>query len=190
MNDPDKTDIDVDDRIGARLKSLRRDEGWSLDELAERSGVSRATLSRLEKGEVSATAAVLWRLCETYGLTLSRLMAMAEPDFTPLVPRRAQPLWQDPESGLLRRSVSPPSARLAAEVLECELPAGCRIDYGAPPRPGLEHHLYLLEGALRLTVEERRYRLAEGDCLRYQLFGASRFETGSKRGARYLLTVV
>jgi len=180
----------VDDRIGAHLRSLRQQEGWSLEELAGRAGVSRATLSRLENGEVSATASVLWRLCATYGLTLSRLMALAEADFTPLLPRRAQPLWQDPESGLLRRSVSPPSEQLRAEVLECALPAGCRIDYGAPPRPGLEHHLYLLEGALTLTLETERYCLSEGDCLRYRLLGASRFETDAAQAARYLLTVV
>jgi transcriptional regulator with XRE-family HTH domain len=181
---------EVDGRIGARLNQLRRQQGWSLDDLAARSGVSRASLSRLEKGEVSATAAVLWRLCRTYGLSLSRLMVMAEADFTPLVPRCDQPLWQDPESGFRRRTVSPPADCLAAEVLECELPPDCCIDYGAPPRPGLEHHLYLLEGALTLTLEGESHRLGSGDCLRYRLFGASRFETGGALGARYILTLV
>lgn len=180
----------VDGRIGARLKSLRQERDWSLDDLAARSGVSRASLSRLEKGSVSATAAVLWRLCESYGLTMSRLIAGVEADFTPLVPRRAQPLWQDPESGLRRRSVSPPSACLTAEVLECELPAGGRIDYGPPPRPGLEHHLYLLKGRLTLTLGAESYRLTKGDCLRYRLFGASRFEADSTRAARYLLVAL
>ena len=67
----------IDSRIAARLKELRAARGWSLDELAKRSEVSRATLSRLEKAEVSASAAVLGKLCAVYGLPMSRLMTSA-----------------------------------------------------------------------------------------------------------------
>jgi transcriptional regulator with XRE-family HTH domain len=64
----------IDRRIAQRLRSLRAGRGWSLDELAGRSKVSRATLSRLENAEVSATASVLGKLCAAYDLTMSRLM--------------------------------------------------------------------------------------------------------------------
>jgi hypothetical protein len=46
------------------------------------------------------------------------------------------------------------------------------------------------EGALTLTIEGKPYRLAPGDCLRYQLFGMSRFVTPPDQGARYLLFLV
>ncbi len=180
----------LDDRIALRLKTLRLDRGWSLDELSKHCGVSRATLSRLEKGEVSPTASVLGKLCSAYALTMSRLMAMVETDFAPLVPRREQRVWEDPETGFGRRSVSPPAETLAAELLECELPAGTRIEYDSPPRPGLEHHLIVLDGHLEMTVEGRSYRLRKGDCLRYQLFGPSAFETKQGRSARYMLAIV
>src|SRR5215510_865195 len=99
----------IDRRIAQRLKSLRGERGWSLDELAKRSTVSRATLSRLENAEVSPTASVLGKLCAAHGLTLSRLMRMVEEDFPPLVRRDAQPVWIDPENGFRRRSISPPA---------------------------------------------------------------------------------
>lgn len=181
---------DVDSRIAQRLKALRGERGWSLDELAERSGVSRASLSRLEKAEVSATASVLGRLCAAYGLTMSRLMHLVEDEVEAVLAREAQPVWTDPRSGFRRRSVSPPSGALAGEVLECSLPPGTRIDYDGPPRPGLEHHLVLLDGDLTVTVDGQGHRLGPGDCLRYQLHGASRFATGSGAGARYLLFIV
>ncbi|SMF53845.1 transcriptional regulator, XRE family [Tistlia consotensis] len=177
----------LDRRIAQRLKALRAERGWSLDELARRSGVSRATLSRLENAEVSPTASVLGRLCAAHGLTLSRLMLQVEEDFTPLVRRDAQPLWTDRSVGFRRRSVSPPARGLAGEVLEAELAPGARIDYEAPPRPGLEHHLLLLDGNLEVTVDGRAQALEPGDCLRYQLFGPSTFATPEDRGARYLL---
>lgn len=183
-------DTDLDRRIAQRLKALRQERGWSLDELAGVAGVSRATLSRLENAEVSPTAAVLGKLCAAHGLTMSRLMMMVEDDFAPLVPEHAQAVWVDDSAGFRRRSVSPPAQKLAGEVLACELAPGARIAYEQSPRPGLEHHLLMLEGELRITVDGQTYDLAPGDCLRYQLFGASLFVTPPHRGARYLLFIV
>lgn len=180
----------MDQRIAERLRSLRADRKWSLDELAKRSDVSRATLSRLENAEVSPTASVLGRLSAAYGLTMSRLMRMVEDDFAPLIRRDRQPVWTDATVGFRRRSVSPPAHTLAAELLECELEPGARITYDEPPRPGLEHHLLLVEGQLEVGVGGQTYDLRAGDCLRYQLSGASVFVTPQTCGARYILAVL
>ncbi|GAA4118179.1 helix-turn-helix domain-containing protein [Aminobacter aganoensis] len=190
MDIPICDEAGIDRRIAQRLRSLRAERGWSLDELASRCGVSRATLSRLENAEVSPTASVLGKLCAAYGLTMSRLMHMVEGAFAPVVRRDAQATWSDPEIGFRRRSVSPPAQTLAGEALECELDTGVTIGYDAPPRPGLEHHLLLLEGRLAVTVDGRRHELAAGDCLRYQLFGPSAFATPAEAGAKYLLFIV
>jgi transcriptional regulator with XRE-family HTH domain len=180
----------IDRRIAERLKALRAERGWSLDELAGRCDVSRATLSRLENAEVSPTASVLGRLCAAYGLTMSRLMHMVEGEFAPVVRRAAQPVWTDESVGFRRRSVSPPAQTLAGEALECSLEPGARIAYDAPPRQGLEHHLVMIEGRLAVTVEGQTHELGPGDCLRYQLYGASAFATFEDSGARYLLFIV
>ena len=180
----------IETRLADRLRTLRTERGWTLDELADRSGVSRATLSRLEKAEVSPTARVLGQICAAHGLTLSRLMHMVEAEFAPLLPRAEQPVWHDAESGFHRRSVSPPAQSLAGEVLEGTLDPGAEIAYDRPPRPGLEHHLVLLEGELAVTVGERTHRLRPGDCLRYQLFGYSAFATPRHSGARYLIFIL
>lgn len=183
-------EADVDTRIAARLRNLRGERGWSLDELAKSSGVSRATLSRLENAEVSPTASVLNRVCGAYGITMSRLMAMVEGAGLRLLRQGEQPIWQDREVGFRRRSVSPPSADLAGEAIEGELRPGTRIAYEAAPRPGLEHHLVMLEGCLSVTLEGETHHLRSGDCLRYRLFGPSAFETQAGEGARYLLFMV
>lgn len=189
MRNPSENESPLDDRIANRLKTLRAERGWSLDDLAARCGISRATLSRLENGEVSPTASVLGKLCACYGLAMSRLMAEVETDFEPLVRHDEQTVWEDPETGFVRRSVSPPAQTLGAEVLHCHLPADTRIEYRDPPRPGLEHHLVMLSGALTMTVGGTAYTLTKGDCLRYQLHGPGTFETG-KRTATYMLVVL
>ncbi len=164
---------------------MRRARGWSLDDLAQRSGVSRAALSRLENAETSPTTAVLGRLCAAHGLTLSHLIRLVEDGFAAHLPRADQPVWEDRAAGFTRRSVSPPARDLAGEVIEVTLAPAARIDYAAPPRPGLEHHLWLIEGDLAVTVDGAAHALAPGDCLRYRLFGASGFATAG--GARYVL---
>ena len=180
----------MDRRIARRLKALRAERGWSLDELARRAGASRATLSRLENGEVSPTTSVLGKLCAAYGLPMSRLMRMVEDEFAPLVRRADQEVWVDPTVGFRRRSVSPPARTLAGEALENELAPGTRITYDRPPRLGLEHHLLLIEGALAVSVGGYTYNLLPGDCLRYQLSGPSAFATPDHQSARYILFLV
>lgn len=180
--------LTIDQQIALRLKALRLERGWSLDDLASRSQLSRATLSRLENAEVSPTASALGRLCAAFGITLSRLMHLVEGDFKAVLSDAEQPVWRDPALGFVRRSVSPPSGTLAGEVLACELAAGALIDYDTPPRPGLEHHLVLMHGDLELTVDGQQHVLAPGDCLRFQLHGASRYATTS--GAHYFLFIV
>ena len=180
----------IERRIAQRIRSLRTERQWPLEELSHRSGVSRATLSRIENCEVSPTANVLGRICGALGLTLSRLMVLVEDGFAPHLPREGQLVWGDPETGFQRRAVSPPAPGLSGEVVEAALPPGTRIAYDRPPRPGLEHHLVMLDGALTLTVDGIRHRLSPGDCLRYRLHGESLFETPANSGARYFLFMV
>lgn len=180
----------VDRRIAQRIKSLRSDRGWSLDELSGHSGVSRATLSRLENSAISPTTSMLGKLCAAFGITLSRLMHMAEEGFTPLIRRNVQTIWNDPGISFRRRAVSPPAQTLAGEVIEGEIGPATRIDYDKSPKQGLEHHLVLLEGQLEVTVGGVAYELKPGDCLRYQLFGPSSFATPKRVSARYLIFMV
>jgi transcriptional regulator with XRE-family HTH domain len=174
--------------LADRLKQLRAAKGFSLQDLADKSGVSRATLSRIENGEVSPTAETLGALASAYAMTISRILAPAERPFQALVTRAEQSVWQDPSHGFVRHIVSPPNGALSVEIIRGELAANQAIAYEKPPVAGLEHHLTMLKGALTVTVEGEAYALKEGDCLRYRLFGASRFETG-RTAASYLIVL-
>jgi len=181
---------DIERRIAQRLARLRIERGWSLDALAERTGISRATLSRLERSELSPTAAMLGKLCTSYGWTLSRLMVDAETRPPNLIHATEQPEWKDPESGYCRRAVSPPATGLRGELVEVRMPAGATVSFDASPVAGLEHHLWMLEGSLTLEVEGSLFRLRTGDCLRYVLAGPTRFQGTGKREARYVIAIV
>ena len=187
---PVAADHAIEGRIAQRLARLRAESGWSLDALAERTGISRATLSRLERSELSPTAGMLGKLCTVYGWTLSRLMVEAETQPPNLVPVAEQPEWKDPESGYRRRAVSPPAPGLRGELVEVHMPAGASVSFDASPVAGLEHHLWMLEGSLTLEVEGSVFPLRAGDCLRYVLAGPTRFQGTGKREARYVVAIV
>ncbi|WP_226898594.1 helix-turn-helix domain-containing protein [Mangrovicoccus algicola] len=174
--------------LARHLRALREARGLTLAALAELSGISRATLSRIETAETSPTAGTLGRMATAFALPVSQLLAPMEDGFQALMRRDAQPVWQDPDHGFTRRSLSPPSGRLRVEMIEGRIAPHRRIAYDAPARPGHEHHLCLLEGALSVTVEELRHDLLPGDCLRYLLFGATVFETGPQ-AARYVIAL-
>ena len=180
----------LDRRIARRLGQLRAERGWSLDALADRTGISRATLSRIERAELSPTATMLGTLCAVYGWTLSRLMADAETPPPDVVPPERQPVWTDPDSGYRRRAVSPPAAGLRGELVEVRMPAGAVVTFDVPPVAGLEHHLWMLEGALDLDLDGTAFRLQPGDCLRYVLTGSSRFSGAGPGEARYVIAIV
>src|SRR3954468_4415329 len=97
---------EIDTAIAARIRGERAARRWSLEDLADRSGVSRAMISKIERAEASPTAALLRRISGAFGIPLWAPPAEAGPG--PRGPRRAadQPLWRDPATGYVRRQVS------------------------------------------------------------------------------------
>jgi transcriptional regulator with XRE-family HTH domain len=180
----------VETRLAERLAELRAERGWSLDELAGRTGISRSTLSRLERVEISPTASLLNTLCAAYGRTMSRLLAEVEPEPPGLVRADRQPVWRDERSGFTRRSVSPPHPGLRGELVEGVLRPGADISYDEPPVPGLEQHIWVLEGTLEVTTDGVAHEIRTGDCLRFRLWGPSRFHCAGPAQVRYALMVV
>lgn len=180
----------VDTRLGARLAELRADRGWTLGELAERSGISKSTLSRAERAEISPTAALLNRLCGVYGRTMSQLLSEVEAEPALLVRNTEQVVWEDRASGFVRRSVSPPHPGLRGELVEGRLAPGADIAYDRPPVPGLEQHIWVLEGALAVTAQDVEHHLDTGDCLRLRVWGPTRFCCAGPEAVRYVLAVV
>ncbi|TIY01672.1 MAG: helix-turn-helix transcriptional regulator, partial [Mesorhizobium sp.] len=94
---------DISATIGRRIRSERTLRDWSLAELADRSDVSKAMLSTIERGKTSPTAALLVRVAAAFGMTLSTLIARAELQGGGLLRESDQPLWRDPATGYVRR---------------------------------------------------------------------------------------
>ena len=107
--------------------------GWSLTDLAQRSGVSRAMINKVERGEASPTASLLGRLSGAFGLTLSALLARTETTYAGRIVReKDQLLWTDPASGYIVRD----GRGLAVEVQAGAMRRHARAPRVAGPRTG------------------------------------------------------
>lgn len=187
----------ADTALATRLRLERESRSWTLADLATRSGVSKAMLSKIERGEASPTATLLGRLSAAFGLTISQLFARAEQGGQ--VARVAdQPVWMDPATGFVRRSLSPP-AGAPMELVWGELPPGARIAYAADSyRFIADHQVVVIDG--RLTMNHRGdprgdhagtvFVLEPGDCLRWGTPRDVTYENTGPEVCRYIVAVL
>ena len=186
---------DLDQRIAARVRTLRAASSLSLETLAERSGVSRSMISLIERGEASPTAVVLDKLAAGLGVLLSTLFEPAG-ESAPTAPRgplarlKEQPLWKDPGSGYLRRNVTPAAAGQPMRIVEVRFPAGARVAFENEGKDAsVCQQVWLLEGRMELTVGRQRHRLEAGDCLAMRLDQPVMFHNPTRQAARYAVVI-
>ena len=183
-------DISINTRIAHRVAELRAEHGLSLAELAARSEVSRSMISLIERAETSATAVVLEKLASSLGVPLASLFDAPRAAPGPLVRRAEQVEWRDPESGYLRRNVSPPDHPSPMRIVEIEFPAGKRVVLeGAGPDAPIDQQVWLLDGTMALTCDGRTHRLQAGDCLAMRLTGPIEYRNPTRQPARYAVVV-
>jgi transcriptional regulator with XRE-family HTH domain len=150
--------------LAARIRLEREARGWSLSEFAQRSAVSKAMISKVERGEASPTAALLGRLSGAFELTVSTLLARAELRGGRLLRAAEQPQWRDPATGYVRRHVSPASD-LPLDLVRVELPVGAEVKYPAAAYAFMRQLVWVLEGRLVFVEGEIAHDMGPGDCL-------------------------
>jgi transcriptional regulator with XRE-family HTH domain len=150
-------------QLAQRIRLERDLRNWSLADLAERSGVSKPMISKIEREEVSPTAALLSRLAASFDMTLAALLLRAERG-SRLSRAAAQPVWRDPATGYVRKQVfSRPDHPL--ELVEAELPPGQKVSFPAWTYAHVRQLVWIRKGQLTLTEGSQRHDLRVGDCL-------------------------
>jgi transcriptional regulator with XRE-family HTH domain len=176
-------------RLGERLRRLRRQRGLTLESLAEASGISKSMISLAERGESSPSAGVLDKLAGALGIPTGVLFLPDEQPGGPPVSRVSeQPVWRDPDSGYIRRTLSPPAAGAHFMLSEVELPPGAVVSYANSERLALvEQQVWVIAGMLVLDAGGERHSLSAGDCAFMRLGQPTRFANETARPTRYLV---
>jgi len=155
---------DLSHRLAHRLRLERDSRGWSLAGLAERSGVSKAAISKIERAEVSPTAVVLVRLASAFDLTLAGLMLRAESQGERLSRAGEQPIWRDPQTGYIRKQIFGRPDH-PVEIVRVELPPRQRVTLPASSYVHIRQLVWVQTGSLVITEAGQRHVLGAGDCL-------------------------
>lgn len=187
----DNATDNLNELIAQRVRGLRQAQGLSLEALAGRSGVSRSMISLIERGESSATAVVLERLAAALGAPLASLFDRPRAAPSPVARAGEQPSWRDPQSGYRRRNVSPDGHPSPIRIVEVHFPPGARVAYetGAREVP-TQQQVWVLEGAIEVTVGDAQHALQAGDCLAMSLDQPTLFHNPGRTTARYAVVIV
>jgi transcriptional regulator with XRE-family HTH domain len=148
------------------LQSLRAERGWSLDQLALRSGVSKGVLVALEQGRSNPNLATLARIGDAFGVPVTRLVDVPdEPAVRITGPDQARVLWRGPAggTGTIIAATEPP---WAAELWRWAVQPGERFG-GDAHAPASREMIWVEAGTVTLTVAGRGYQVGAGQCARF-----------------------
>lgn len=153
-------------RLAANVRRLRRERGLTLDTLALRCGVSRAMISKVERGAAVPTATVLGKLAGGLEVGLSQLVGDQQAREPVLLQPEQQPSYRDPETGFTRRSLSPLFPDRRVDFAFNTLPPGQSAVF-PPHHRGVEEYLFVSQGELVVMVDGTRFVVGQGSSLFY-----------------------
>lgn len=145
--------------FGARIRARRRYSNLTLNELAIRAGISRAALSKIERGEQDTSVSNAMGLSRALGVDVGELLAEPEVVITPSDAIAAQSAHGP---GTRRRDL--PSPRENMEVIHYALDPHSETTSFAAHRSGSRETFYVLAGTVDIITIDRRTTLRSGDC--------------------------
>jgi transcriptional regulator with XRE-family HTH domain len=175
--------------LAERLRKERADKRWSLAEVAERSGISKAMLSKIERAEVSPTAAVLARVAAAFGLTLAQFLTPAQGPSKRLLSAREQPRWKDPGTGYTRKQIFI-DAQTGLEVVEVGLPPGVSASFPADVYQRLGQVAWVISGKLTIVEGQQTHELRAGVRLEFGAPAEVTYRNAGSRPCRYLIALL
>jgi transcriptional regulator with XRE-family HTH domain len=176
-------------RLGERIRALRRERGLTLEGLAGRSGVSRAMISKLERGEKNPTLVVAAKVAVGLGVSLSQLVGVEERREVVVVPRERRMVVRDPETGFERQLLSPSFGGRGIEFIKNVVPGGSSSGEFPPHRRGVEEYVVVERGRLRAILGGEEYLLEEGDALYFEADVPHRFDNAGEEVCSYYLVI-
>lgn len=153
--------------ISMTLKELRRQNGWSLDKAAEQTGVSKAMLGQIERGESSPTIATLWKIASGFNTSFSSFIEDIHSELQKPVQRSRKAQRLHPADKTIRvKSLFPFDKQLSFEIFVIELLPTC--EHLSPPhQPGVIEHVVVAQGKMEILINGKWQILTKGEGIRF-----------------------
>lgn len=188
---PESSPEAINENLGKRVKKLRADRGWSLEELATTSGVSRSMLSEIEREKANPTLTVTFRIARAFGLTLQELIESAEASASKIQVIRAndrnQVYRSDKQCEI--RTLSPLNLEKDVEFYEVSLKPGGALR-SQPHFEGTREFITVEEGSVRVESDADSDELTKGDSGTYRADVPHAISNTGKGNALVFLVVI
>jgi transcriptional regulator with XRE-family HTH domain len=170
-------------RVAESLRKLRKEKGYSLDELASTSGVSRAALSQIEGSRTNPTLAILWKIAVGLGVPFQALLGGDTAGRTQVLRAGDAPPLRSTDGRMESRLLSPAGASQGLDVYELRfLPKA--LHRSEPHGQGTTETVVILTGALRVTVGDEAHDLVPGDSMFFRADVPHAYESRSSHETR------
>ena len=175
--------------LARTVQALRAERGWSLDQLAARSGVSKGVLVSLEQGRGNPNLGTLARIGDAFGVPVTLLVDVGgQPAVRVSSPDASRVLWRGPAggTGMIIGATDPP---WAVELWRWEVMPGEEFG-GDAHAPATREMVWVESGTLTLTVAAERYAVNAGQCARFPASRPHRYDNEGDQPIRLTMVVV
>lgn len=183
---------DLAGAFGGNVRRRREEAGLTLEQLSAQSSVSRAMLSKVERGEKSPTIGVASRIAHALDASLSDLIGApdaAASGVAIVMRKNDRPVFRDPETGFERHIVSAAPGAGGGEMVVHYLPAQVSIGLLPAYPPGTEKQLLVLEGTLTVAIGGISETLNTGDSLFFQADADHGFANRTNAPCEYIMVI-
>ncbi|WP_134686711.1 helix-turn-helix domain-containing protein [Brevibacillus migulae] len=177
--------------FGKNVKQARKEKGFTLQELSDRSGVSPSMLSLIEREEKNPTLQVACQIAEALDLTLSRLLGEQERREVIVIRRGERMVYRDEKSGFERHLLSPSFPSKGIEFVLNIVPTGKESGMFPSHKPGVKEYIMVAQGKLRVELGNGHFvvDLEQGDSLYFEADVQHRFINTGQNDCQYYLVI-
>lgn len=149
-----------------RMKLIRNNKQLSLDQAAEITGISKAMLSQIERGQSMPTITTLWKIATGYKVPLTYFLEEEKPDYTLVDFQHGEPLHSE-YAKMCTYTLFPYNPAQSFEMLYIEFDQGC-VHASAKHLDGVEEYIFALSGSLELSLNQEKIRISGKQGFRFK----------------------
>ncbi|GGG61008.1 helix-turn-helix domain-containing protein [Paenibacillus radicis (ex Gao et al. 2016)] len=173
--------------ISKNVLRIRKDRKLSLDQVAELSGVSKAMLGQIERGETNPTITTLWKIANGLRISFSSLIKEESALVTIMSKESVVALTED-EGKYRVYPLFPFDPKKQFEMYAMEIDPQCCHE-SEPHHEGVEEYISVTEGTLELLIEQELFIVNPGSTIHFQAEKPHAYRNSGESTVKCMLTV-
>lgn len=174
-------------KVGKNLQAVRKARGLSLEQAAELTGVSKAMIGQIERGDSNPTISVLWKIVNGLRISFTSLIEEEEPSVSVVEAAEIEPFVE--EEGAYRSfPLFPFDQRKGFEMYAVQMDPGC-VHESEPHNDQVEEYIVVTGGSLDVIVAGEAYTINAGNAVRFPADRPHAYRNGADQVTTYITLI-